>query len=341
MSLRIHTFIITSLALWSLSAEGQVTTNSTYTGAELAAQPGVVFPTRQPVVTGDSLQFLAPGTSSQEVLLRYPLVPEDNVAEGSSVGFIVKLNFVRLTRDNDLRVLIGDGDRLVGSFLRDNSNGISRALVLTDPPGTTLRSAFLFDGAGFAAVGEKSDRTTRVCLDSNSSTVDELYRAKSGRASFPAYLDQTESLSLVLVSGSTNEAYQIDSINVQILRGQRCSDSDITIGVQIDIRPGGVPNPINLKSRGRIPVGVLTTKDFDATSLDVETIRFGGSGNKAKPDQIGREDIDGDGDLDLILHFRIQSLGFDCTTSQGVLTGQTASGVNVLGIDSISPRGCK
>lgn len=36
------------------------------------------------------------------------------------------------------------------------------------------------------------------------------------------------------------------------------------ISVTVDIKPGSTPNSINLKSRGVVPVAVLTTGDFDA-----------------------------------------------------------------------------
>jgi hypothetical protein len=40
------------------------------------------------------------------------------------------------------------------------------------------------------------------------------------------------------------------------------------ITVSIDIKPGSSPNRINPKSNGVIPVGILTTDAFDATTVD-------------------------------------------------------------------------
>lgn len=40
-----------------------------------------------------------------------------------------------------------------------------------------------------------------------------------------------------------------------------------TITVDIDIKPGSDPNSINLKSKGVIPVAILTTDDFDAADV--------------------------------------------------------------------------
>ena len=45
-----------------------------------------------------------------------------------------------------------------------------------------------------------------------------------------------------------------------------------TITVAIDIKPGSFPNSINPKSRGVIPVAILTTDSFDATTVDSTTV---------------------------------------------------------------------
>jgi hypothetical protein len=46
----------------------------------------------------------------------------------------------------------------------------------------------------------------------------------------------------------------------------------------IDIKPGSNVNPINVKNRGVIPVAILTTSSFDATTVDGSTVTFGPNG---------------------------------------------------------------
>ena len=43
----------------------------------------------------------------------------------------------------------------------------------------------------------------------------------------------------------------------------------------LDIKPGSDENPLNLKSKGVLPVSIVSTDEFDALSVDLETLLFG------------------------------------------------------------------
>jgi len=121
--------------------------------------------------------------------------------------------------------------------------------------------------------------------------------------------------------------------------------------VAIDIKPGDGPNSVNPKSKGLIPVAILTTSvaagdafDFDAISVDAFTVAFGpAEAGKAHPRQpLGHyEDLDGDGDIDLLLHFETQETGIACGITEATLTGQTLDGVEFVGSDSVNTVGCR
>ena len=90
-----------------------------------------------------------------------------------------------------------------------------------------------------------------------------------------------------------------------------------------------------------IPVAILTTDAFDAASVDSTTVRFGTTGNEAAPVRAALEDVDGDGDTDMILHFRTQDTGILCGDASAFLTGATFGGQAIQGTDSIKTVGCK
>jgi len=102
--------------------------------------------------------------------------------------------------------------------------------------------------------------------------------------------------------------------------------------VAIDIKPGSDPNSINLKSKGVVPVAVLTTDDFDASTVDPDTVLFA----DAAPLRWTQEDVDGDGDMDLLFHFKTQELALDEDSTEATLTGDTTDGKHIRGTDTVN-----
>ena len=90
--------------------------------------------------------------------------------------------------------------------------------------------------------------------------------------------------------------------------------------VEIDIKPGSDPNSINLKSKGVVPVALLSTEGFDATTVDASTVTFGPGEATMDHNSAHLEDVDGDGNLDMVLHFRTQELNLDETSTEADLT---------------------
>jgi hypothetical protein len=116
------------------------------------------------------------------------------------------------------------------------------------------------------------------------------------------------------------------------------------IPVEIDIKPGSYPNSINLKSKGVIPVAILTTEDFDATTVDADTVRFGPAEAQKVHKQAHVDDVDDDGDLDLVLHFKTQDTNIEVGDDEACLVGYRYDGVEIRGCDSIRlvpPAGSK
>jgi len=105
--------------------------------------------------------------------------------------------------------------------------------------------------------------------------------------------------------------------------------------VDIDIKPDSFPNALNTKSNGVIPVAVLTTTDFQAGTVDPKTVRFGANGTEAAAVHWAMEDVNNDGNLDLILHFKTQETRIQYGDIAARLSGYTYDGVEIRGSDSI------
>jgi hypothetical protein len=114
-----------------------------------------------------------------------------------------------------------------------------------------------------------------------------------------------------------------------------------SIEVSVDIKPGTTLNPINLFSKGFVPVAIVTTESFDATSVDPSTVCFGDDDNPNQRDcteghDMGHiEDVNGDGRSDLLLHFEVSETGIDPGDSRACLSGKTFADVDIEGCDSI------
>jgi hypothetical protein len=112
------------------------------------------------------------------------------------------------------------------------------------------------------------------------------------------------------------------------------------VAVQIDIRPGTFPNRVNPADNRQIPVAVITTEEFDASTIDPVSVRFGPAGAPAS-DGLGQLiDVDNDNDLDLLLSFRMQETGIQCEDTSAPLTGATFEGQMIEGSDTILTVGC-
>lgn len=122
------------------------------------------------------------------------------------------------------------------------------------------------------------------------------------------------------------------------------NDFRFETGVQavlIDIKPGSDPNSINCENEKKtIAVAILTTLDFDATTVDHTTVEFEGASEAHVDKKNGdprrhEEDVDDDGDTDLVLHFRLGDTALTCSSTDGTLTGETLGGEAIEGSDAV------
>ena len=108
--------------------------------------------------------------------------------------------------------------------------------------------------------------------------------------------------------------------------------------VLIDIKPGSDPNSINLGSRGVVPVAILSSPTFDATTVDPTTVRLADAAVRVRGNgqpQASVQDMNHDGLPDLVVQVDTEALAIAEGDVQAILTGRTYAGVYITGVDSV------
>jgi len=121
--------------------------------------------------------------------------------------------------------------------------------------------------------------------------------------------------------------------------------SSAQVEVPVDIKPESCPNPLNVKSKGVLPVAILGTDIFDVTLIDPSSIMLEGVSpirwdweDVATPKEESEEcnTLGSDGYLDLTLKFDVQeiiaALG---DVSDGEVLTLTLTGTLLVGYDVI------
>ena len=92
--------------------------------------------------------------------------------------------------------------------------------------------------------------------------------------------------------------------------------------------------------RHRAAKVILSTPELDATAVDPLSVQFGPAGAYECHGQGYLEDADLDGDIDLMLHFRVAESGIACGGTTVQLVGLTYEGDAIQGTDAIEVLGC-
>ena len=85
-------------------------------------------------------------------------------------------------------------------------------------------------------------------------------------------------------------------------------------------------------------MAILSTAEFGATTVDPATVKLAGAPvatqGRGTP-MTSVADLNRDGRLDLLLHFRTQDLELTFTSTEAVLKGRTFSGQLIRGVDAV------
>jgi len=146
------------------------------------------------------------------------------------------------------------------------------------------------------------------------------------------------------LGGSESGAYAVNSA------GQICGYADtagglrhafvalLVVPVTIDIKPGTYPNAVNLGANGTVPVAILSTSAFDATTVDPVTVTLASATVKLKGNgtpMYAVADVNGDGLLDILVHIATQALQLSPNDTQAELRAMTRDGTPIAGVDTV------
>jgi hypothetical protein len=143
-----------------------------------------------------------------------------------------------------------------------------------------------------------------------------------------------------------NSAEAVDTNAVVQLRADDVQVAEV-LQAEIDFDPWRAANEARPNDAYFFTVGVKTLsvadsdgRDLDATTIDVSSVKFGPSHGPAAYSV--HTDFDGDGDLDILLSFRMQESGISCLVvdTEVKLIATTTSGEVIGGKDTITKTGC-
>lgn len=97
--------------------------------------------------------------------------------------------------------------------------------------------------------------------------------------------------------------------------------------INIEVRPGSHEYvPLNPNAKGTVPVALLSSKDFNALTVDRSSLTFGEKGDEKSLVRCNKDgsDVNGDKLPDLICHFDIQKAQFQIGDTQALINGTNA-----------------
>jgi hypothetical protein len=129
--------------------------------------------------------------------------------------------------------------------------------------------------------------------------------------------------------------FVVDLNGLVVLKQEKLN---ICLDIDIDIKPGSFPNSINLGANGNVPVAILSSLEFDATTVNPVTVtladafvKFKGKGKV----MASIEDVNDDGLLDMVVHVDPKGLQLSVADTDAILKGETIDGKCFQGSDAV------
>jgi PKD repeat protein len=227
----------------------------------------------------------------------------------------------------------GPASRTVRARVSDKDHGsttytASVSVLNVNPIVSAPSTATITSGATFQFAGSFSDAgvgdgpwTTTIDWNDGPTTSAQVSAQGSVTGSHRYTAPGTYAVRLTVTDKDGGAASQTTTLVVQ------------AVSVAVDIQPGKAPNTLSVKKPGStLPVAILSTANFDATSVDPATITLGNESGVDTP--VARSstgtlvvnapfDMNGDGRPDLVVHFYVADLQANGDLSMTVGTTQT------------------
>jgi hypothetical protein len=281
------------------------------------------------VVSGGLLQvFLAVGATGDFV-----------EAPGSPLSFGVfpeSISVADLDDDGDLDLAVTDIYAMGVDLLMNQGGGRFTASgfapVRASYPRGIATADFDGDGRPDLAVGSNNSSAISVVLGEEGGGMREIDESP---------LHVTVGVTQSIVTGDLNGDGLVDLAAVDF-QGDRVAvflhTPPPVLEVDIDLLPGSDDNVIRLGSQGSLPVAVLTTDAFDATTVDPASVRVAGApprlDAKGDPD-CHFEDVDRDHRDDLLCKIDKAAVQLHPGDTVAVLEATTLDGKAVRGQDAV------
>ena len=250
------------------------------------------------------------------------------VAAGPGNG---RFGFARYLPDGSLDPTFGQGGKTTILFAGDNSEAAHDVALQAD--GKIVAAGFAFRNFGSYFAIARLDRNG--VLDprfGNGGLVMTSFTGEQDNAVADGIAIQSDGK--IIAAGGAGGCTPPCSFALA-----RYEPGSAAIEVSIDIRPGADGNPIPPSGRGVVRVAVLSSDEFDATSVDPGTVCFGDADDPARRNCTARRptqrtDVNEDGLTDLVLQFDFVQAGVDAADTMACLTGRTFEGTEIQGCDA-------
>lgn len=196
----------------------------------------------------------------------------------------------------------------------DDDSNINSILAVYDDTGMLLRM-----NSKTRTLDPGSSSTLDARIDKFVAPKDGLYTV--GVSDIPRYFVDGGNV-LTFFGGTTTASGQY-TLNISGI------SYNSTQHINIEVKPGSNElSPLNPRAKGKIPVAILGSADFNVGRINQSTLTFGSAGdeNSLVKCQKSLHDINNDHYPDLICHFQNQVAGFKGGDIEGIVKGSTDTG---------------